>query len=222
MKGAAGPEARAAEGPRPLPALGTRAAASAASGLGAKPPSCSGAPALGRRGPALPAGLFHRSDPSHLSFGPKPAEPLGHHRGVTGAGRRASASGGVSLPPPASPAPGPLHSLPGAAQSAQLGLSVTPPLASQKPRDPVWLGSTPSSLLPRSLSKGWLQEGGASSRQRGRLAQQPPYVYPLLPPQPAGHEGGGGPHLPGSPHSAPSALGRSSERSPAGPGPPRW
>lgn len=133
MKGAAGPEARAAEGPRPLPALGTRAAASAASGLGAKPPSCSGAPALGSRGPALPAGLFHRSDPSHLSFGPKPAEPLGHHRGVTGAGRRASASGGASLPPPASPAPGPLHSLPGAAQSAQLGLSVTPPRFPEAP-----------------------------------------------------------------------------------------
>lgn len=40
----------------------------------------------------MPAGLFHRSDPSHLSFGPKPAEPLGHHRGVTGAGRRASST----------------------------------------------------------------------------------------------------------------------------------
>lgn len=77
MKGAAGWEARAAEGPRPLPALGTRAAASAASGLGAKPPSCSGAPALSSGAwlcpPASSTGQTHSISPS----APSPRNPWG-------------------------------------------------------------------------------------------------------------------------------------------------
>lgn len=125
MKGAAGPEARAAEGPRPLPALGTRAAASAASGLGAKPPSCSGAPALSSGAwlcpPASSTGQTHPISPS----APSPRNPWG-----TIVVSQEQAGG---PPPPASPAPGPLRSLPGAAQSAQLGLSVTPPRFPEAP-----------------------------------------------------------------------------------------
>lgn len=166
MKGAAGPEARAAEGPRPLPALGTRAAASAASGLGAKPPSCSGAPALGSGArlcpPASSTGQTHPISPS----APSPQNPWG-----TIVVSQEQAGG---PPPPASPAPGPLHSLPGAAQSAQLGLSVTPPSLPRSPGTPSgWEAHPPLCSHGPSARVGCRKEGLPPGRG-GVLRSSPP------------------------------------------------
>lgn len=72
------------------------------------------------------------------------------------------------------------------------------------------------------LAEGGMDEPeGPFSRQKRHLVQQPPHIH-----CPSGGRGlrdtDMRPHLPDSPRSAPSAPGRSSGRSPAGPGLPRW